>query len=104
MNFVDIYMPGTKTILSVCRSWGESDVKLLMRTLKEARTDGFRSSSPNEVHKRLNIYMEPLGQLFERYGTPTDDREALKDAVIAEIQSGYRRELVDSTKPRSFEA
>lgn len=94
----------TSSVSTMCRSWAESDVKLLMRTLKEARSDGFRSSSPNEVHTKLNHYMEPLARLFDKYSTPADDREAVKDAVIGELQAGYRREIVDSAKPRRFES
>jgi hypothetical protein len=89
-----------RTIEDMCRSWDGKDVDLLMTTLRRARATGFEHSFPKEEHTPLGVFMGTLNLLFERYATPNNDRAAIKEALINEVESGYRREQVkDPNKP-----
>jgi hypothetical protein len=92
-------MTETRTISYMCRLWDDKDVELLMSTLRDARSSGFRRSLPNVAHTPLGNLMEALDPLFRKYATPVGDREAIKDVLIGEMQSGYRYELLETPEP-----
>ena len=84
----------TRSIQGICELWAESDRELLINTLSKARASGFRRSFPTDEHTRLKDYTEALDRLFEKYSTQEEDRRFVNDAVISELQAGYRREFV----------
>ena len=79
-----------RTVSDVCLYWEREDTARLESVLEAANASGKRQSLPNSPHTRLDEITRPLSGLFEKYGTPPDDRQLLVDAVITAIRSGYR--------------
>lgn len=90
-----------RTIQEVCRSWDGKDTELLMATLRRARSVGFEHSFPKKEHTPLGDLMKMLDLLSEKYAITPGDRDVIKEALIGEMQSGYRREEVENpSRPR----
>ena len=86
-----------RDIASVCASWEDADKEILASALKRAHNIAVDHSFPNLKHIKLEDILKVLDPVFDRYGTASEDRSIVREAVIDTMERGYRRERQSQT-------